>query len=247
MASTSEVAQPASRSRRVTKHPDVRREELLDIAWELCRSDGFEAMSVEALTQTAGVAKGTFYHYFASKDAMLAQLVERFGEELFDHLSAAAAAATGSGSERLRAIMDAAAGYKVEQVDVAYATFLYAPGNLALRHGIFSTWRRRAREVLLPVITAGQADGSLHVASVDGAADIVLLLWFEAADQLWERALTATGVDAFVDIMLAGGRSIYQAQERILGMPEGTYTVPEGPELVHLARQLYATLDRKQS
>lgn len=235
-----------TRRPRVTKDPEVRREELLDTAWELCRSDGFESMSVDQLTQAAGVAKGTFYHYFASKDAMLEALVQRFGEGLFDHLSAAEASATGTGSERLRAVMNAAGAYKVEKADVAYASFLYQPGNLALRHGLFSAWRERAREVLVPVITDGQADGSLSVADVGAATDIVLLLWFEAADQLWERALAATDVETFTHIMLSGGRSIYQAQERILGVPEGTYALPDGPELVRLTRQLYATLDRKQ-
>lgn len=247
MVRTTDEALPRTRRRRITKDPDVRREELLDLAWELCRRDGFEAMSVDQLTQAAGVAKGTFYHYFASKDAMLAQLVERFGEGLFDHLSAAAASATGNGSERLEAIMNAAGTYKVETADVAYASFLYRPGNLALRHGIFTTWRRRAREVLIPVITDGQADGSLRVVSAEAAADIVLLLWFEAGEQLFERALATTDVDAFIDIMLSGGRSIYQAQERILGVPEGTYALPQGPDLVRLTRQLYNTIDRKQS
>jgi AcrR family transcriptional regulator len=227
------------------KDPEVRREELLDLAWELCRTDGFEAMSVDQLTQVAGVAKGTFYHYFASKDAMLEALVQRFGEGLFDHLSAAAAAATGDGSERLRAIMHAAGTYKVEKADVAYATFLYQSGNLALRHRLFAAWRERARQVLVPAISDGQTDGSLSVTDVGATTDIILLLWFEAADQLWERALTATDVDTFTDIMLAGGRSIYQAQERILGVPEGTYSLPQGPELVRLTHQLYTTLDRK--
>jgi AcrR family transcriptional regulator len=248
MASTSRATQSASRRRRVTKHPDVRREELLDIAWTLCRTDGFEATSVEAVTQAAGVAKGTFYHYFASKDAMLEQLVERFGERLFDHLSAAAAAASGTGSERLKAIMYAAGSYKVEQADIAYASFLYQPGNLALRHRLFAAWRRRAREVLLPAITDGEADGSLRVTSAQGATDIVLLLWFEAADHLWERALEAQGIDDFVEIMITGAASIYQAQERILGVPEGTFAIPIGPQVVELTRQLYhTTLDREQS
>lgn len=248
MSSTSEVTQPVSRRRRVTKDPDVRREELLDIAWKLCRADGFEVMSVDQVTQIAGVAKGTFYHYFASKDAMLEQLVERFGERLFDHLSAAAASATGSASERLKAVMNAAGSYKVEQADIAYASFLYESGNLALRHRLFAAWRRRAREVLLPVITDGEADGSLRVTSAQGATDIVLLLWFEAADHLWERALEAKGIDDFVDVMITGAASIYQAQERVLGVPEGTFAIPIGPQVVELTRQLYhTTLDREQS
>nr|WP_300149657.1 TetR/AcrR family transcriptional regulator [Propionicimonas sp.] len=232
---------------RITKDPDVRRDELLDIALQLCRSDGFEAMSVEQVTRAAGVAKGTFYHYFASKDAMLEELVGRFGEALFDYLSAAAATGSGSGADRIRALMAAAGGYKLAQADITYATFLYASGNLPLRHRLFAAWRERAREVLLPAIREGQADGSLSVASVEATTDIVLLLWFEAADQLWMRALAATDVEAFIDVMVSGATAIYQAQERILGIPDGTYAVPVGPQVIEMTRQLYHSLDRKQS
>ena len=231
--------------RRVTKHPDVRREELLDIALELCRSHGFESMNVEQVTKAAGVAKGTFYHYFASKDALLEQLVQRFGDALFDHLSGAGT--DGTGAERLRSIMDAAAGYKLAQADITYASFLYRPENLALRHRLFGAWRARAREVLQPVIRDGDADGSFAVADVDGATELVLLLWFDAADRLWERALAVPDAERFTEVMLGGAASIYQAQERILGLPEGTFSVPVGPELIAVTRQLFHTIDRTQS
>lgn len=231
--------------RRVTKDPDVRREELLDVALELCRSDGFDSMNVEQVTRAAGVAKGTFYHYFASKDALLEQLVRRFGDDLFDHLSAAAG--DGSGAERLRSIMDAAAAYKIARSDLTYASFLYRDENFALRHRLFGSWRDRARQVLLPVIRDGSADGSFSVADAEGATDVVLLLWFDAGDRLWERALLAPDADAFVSVMIGGATSIYQAQERILGLPEGTFNVPVGPELIELTRQLFHTIDRTRS
>jgi AcrR family transcriptional regulator len=231
---------------RVTKHPDVRRDELLHIALQLCRSDGFEAMSVEQVTRVAGVAKGTFYHYFASKDAMLEELVSRFGEALFDYLSAAADA-PGTGAERIRALMAAAGGYKLAQSDITYATFLYASGNLALRHRLFAAWRERAREVLLPAIQAGQADGSLSVTSAEATTDLILLLWFEAADQLWMRALAADGVEGFVDVMVSGAAAIYEAHERLLGLPDGAFSIPLDPQVTEMTRQLYHSLDRKQS
>ena len=248
MARSTASARREAPPRRITKAPDVRRDELLNIALDLCRLHGFEAMNVEQVTQAAGVAKGTFYHYFASKDAMLEQLVRRFGDALFDELSAAVAATSGTGADRIKALMRAAGGYKLEQADIAYATFLYSDGNLALRHRLYAAWRERAREVLLPVIREGQADGSLSVTHADAATDIVLLLWFDAADQLWERALATTSVDDFVETMLSGATSIYQAQERVLGVPEGTFVIPVGPNLVEMTRQLYATtIEGKQS
>ncbi len=231
---------------RITKRPEERRAELLDVALDLCRSHGFEAMSVEQITQTVGVAKGTFYHYFTSKDDLLEQLVQRFGDRLFDHLSAAAEGAEGSASDRIRVLMHAAAGFKLAEVDIAYATFLYRPENLALRHRLFGVWRERARQVLTPIIRRGQADGSIVADDPDGTTDVVLLLWFEAADHLWVRAMATDGVDDFVRVLLAGARTISGAQERILGVPEGTFTVPPGPEATVLIAQLYETLDRNQ-
>lgn len=232
---------------RITKHPDVRRDELLDIALDLCRRNGFAAMSVEQVTRAAGVAKGTFYHYFASKDAMLEELVRRFGDTLFDHLSAAVRdAGTGTGVRRIQALMQAAAAYKLAATDVAYASFLYREGNVTLRHRLFAEWRERARSVLLPAIRDGRADGSLQLADAEAATDIVLLLWFEAADRLWERALAAPGEDAFVAVMLGGATGISEAQERVLGVPPGTFAVPLGPPVIELTRQLYQSLQEKQ-
>jgi AcrR family transcriptional regulator len=203
-------------------------------------------MSVEQVTQAAGVAKGTFYHYFASKADLQAQLVQRFGTSLFHHLSTAAAKAEGSAAARLRDIMNAAAAYKSQHADAAQAAFLYREENYGLRHRLFEEWRIQARLVLLPVISDGLADGSLRVSSAEGATDIVLLLWLDAADHLWSRAVRAADADGFAEVLLNGSVSILQAQERILGVAEGTFNIPIGPDVVHLLKQLHASLDRNQ-
>jgi AcrR family transcriptional regulator len=165
---------------RVSKPPEVRRSELLDVALELCRSHGFEAMSVEQVTRAAGVAKGTFYHHFASKADLQWQLVSRFGESLFDHLSAAIQDATGPASARLRQLMDASASYKQRQFDPA---------------------------------------------DVESTTDLVLLLWFDAADQLWERANRAPDGEQFASVMVRGSAAIFLAQARVLGVPDDTYAI----------------------
>lgn len=67
--------------RRVTKRPEERNEELLDAAERLFAERGIDATTVEDITRAAGVAKGTFYLYFGSKEHILAALRER----LFRH------------------------------------------------------------------------------------------------------------------------------------------------------------------
>lgn len=50
------------------------RADLIAAARKLFVEKGFAATSVEAITRTAGVSKGTFYHHFPDKKAMFAEL-----------------------------------------------------------------------------------------------------------------------------------------------------------------------------
>ncbi|HQY99263.1 MAG TPA: TetR/AcrR family transcriptional regulator [Propionicimonas sp.] len=229
---------------RVTKHPLVRREELLDVAFALCRSHGFEGMSVEQVTASAGVAKGTFYHYFTSKSDLQGQLVGRFGDSLFNHLTDALVDVQGSGAQRLGGLMNAAASYKSSQADIGFASFLYRDENFALRHRLYDAWRERARSVLTPVIQDGLDDGSIRAADAGSATDLVLLLWFDAADHLWNRALRTADAAEFAAVLAAGSAAITQAQERILGVPDGTYSIPVPTGLIAAIEQLHPKLDR---
>ncbi len=61
-----------------TKPADVRREELMDAALALFVAKGIAATSMDDIVSAAGVSKGGFYHHFASKDALLQALQDRY-------------------------------------------------------------------------------------------------------------------------------------------------------------------------
>ena len=54
-----------------------RRERLYEAALELFRAQGYEATTVDQITRQAGLAKGTFFNYFHTKDAVLRYLGTR--------------------------------------------------------------------------------------------------------------------------------------------------------------------------
>src|SRR5580693_5592861 len=68
---------------RVVKHPDVRRAELLDRAVGLFVRHGYDNVSLNDLIADAGVSKGAFYHWFPSKDALIAAVAERSARAAF--------------------------------------------------------------------------------------------------------------------------------------------------------------------
>jgi AcrR family transcriptional regulator len=55
-----------------------RREQILEAAVRLWTGQGFEATTLEAIAREAGIAKGTVYLYFATKEDLLAAAVERW-------------------------------------------------------------------------------------------------------------------------------------------------------------------------
>jgi AcrR family transcriptional regulator len=71
--------------KRITKHPHERREDLINAAISVFAAKGLHEATVADVTKAAGVAKGTFYLYFTSKEHLLAALKERFVHEALEH------------------------------------------------------------------------------------------------------------------------------------------------------------------
>lgn len=63
-----------------TKLETLRREQILEAATKVFAEKGFRAARMQEVAATAGVANGTVYNYFASKDELLLALLEELSE-----------------------------------------------------------------------------------------------------------------------------------------------------------------------
>lgn len=61
---------------------DERRWDIIRTATSLFSEHGYDETSVNMIIEEVGIAKGTFYHYFASKDALLEVIVELMVEKV---------------------------------------------------------------------------------------------------------------------------------------------------------------------
>ena len=57
------------------KKGERRKQELLQIAYRLFISRGYENTSVDEIIEEAGIAKGTYYYYFETKEQMLEEVI----------------------------------------------------------------------------------------------------------------------------------------------------------------------------
>jgi AcrR family transcriptional regulator len=163
------VAQPKKRSER---RPEDRRQEILDAAVKVFVDRGFADVTVADITAAAGVAKGTFYLYFESKEHLLGALKEHLVDEMTTRV---AAYHERIGKDDWWGLID---GMLEELIDFAFdqrdlvLIFVREPfGANAME--IFETSEKRMTDMFAEGIKAGRAAG---VFEVDDAETTALML-----------------------------------------------------------------------
>ena len=66
---------------RIVKPAEERKNEILDVAEQLFAEKGFDNASTNDIINRIGIARGTLYHHFGSKEEILDALVERMSRE----------------------------------------------------------------------------------------------------------------------------------------------------------------------
>ena len=61
------------------------KDKIVEAAWELFYQSGYDNTTVDDIIASSGTSKGTFYHYFSGKDALLTTLSDLFDNK-YEHL-----------------------------------------------------------------------------------------------------------------------------------------------------------------
>ncbi|MEN5081691.1 TetR/AcrR family transcriptional regulator [Bosea sp. TWI1241] len=150
--------------------------EIIASAARLFRDKGVKAVSVDEIVQGAGVAKGTFYLYFKTKDDLLEKLSNALVEQIA--LAAEAAGAVEAGAiDRFAAAVLAMQGAGRSQHHLVEA--LNHPENSALHELANVALVRRVAPVLAAIVEQGRREGAFDVE--DAEATIEFLLAGQAA------------------------------------------------------------------
>lgn len=86
---------------RVVKEAEERKNEILDAAEELFGEKGFEGTSTKDILEKVGIARGTLYYHFKSKEAIMDALIERYSTRILSAARVIAADKSIPISERI--------------------------------------------------------------------------------------------------------------------------------------------------
>jgi AcrR family transcriptional regulator len=69
------------------KQATTKKPEIIKVAIDLFNKNGYENASVESIIKEVGIAKGTFYYFFESKEALLKEVVNQILDLLIENAS----------------------------------------------------------------------------------------------------------------------------------------------------------------
>ncbi len=163
------------------RNGEATRERLLQAGLELYSTAGFLQTTTPALAQAAGVAEGTIYRHFASKEHLLNEVFRRAQRWALDLLKSLEGDRLRRAPERLalvgRALVDTAAAQP------ALIRMLLATDHDAFLDEQSQAARREVAEALVQLVAMGKSDGQIR----PGPADLWAAIWLAVVGYAVER------------------------------------------------------------
>ncbi|MFG2754923.1 TetR/AcrR family transcriptional regulator [Streptomyces wuyuanensis] len=162
-ADKSAPAQPTGRF----QPPDVRRRQILDATAALLLADGYETLTVSKVAARAGVAKGTVYLYFDSKQELLAALQAEMWDRMLQRPAALLKQPELTWSERLDGLVAAWIATEQDHHELYHQLF-HEPGGTTGEEPMTA-----ARALLVTLLAQGHAAGEFDVPDPELTADFL--------------------------------------------------------------------------
>jgi len=170
-----------------------RKQELLDIAYRMFISKGYENTSVDDIIEAAGIAKGTYYYYFESKEQMLEEVIGMMIDKETGEASAILSAPVPVPQKIVGIIASIRPAPDEEPIEGA----LMRPENIIMHQKIKRRLVDKVVPLLVKVVEEGIGQGIFNCDNIPERVRMLLVLSNELFD---EYGFTDRDVDVFIDI-----------------------------------------------
>ncbi|MBO0792746.1 MAG: TetR/AcrR family transcriptional regulator, partial [Ktedonobacteraceae bacterium] len=163
---------------RTVKAHAVRRNEILDAAQRLIYTKGYEQMTIQDILDSLQIAKGTFYHYFDSKQALLEVLIERILAEMEQVLTPIVHDPHLPALEKFQHVFATLARWKTAQKTflLALLRVWYMDENVIVLRKMRTAAFERVAPLLTVIIHHGRQEGVLTTPYPDQAGGVIFAL-----------------------------------------------------------------------
>lgn len=195
---------------RTIKDPEVRYAELLDAAQQLFAANGYEKTMIRDIVRKAGVAKGTFYYYFPTKEAALEAIMAVQATKLVE--SFISSQIHFAAVEKLQFFIEQL--FIPNDIEVIFNK-LWEEKQFDLFYSVCKTADAIINPLIADILQQGNREGTMHVLLID---DSIAFFW-STLNCLWESIYNKDAAEKFTGKVRIAEAII----ERIVGLDEGSF------------------------
>ena len=186
------------------KKGERRKQDLLNIAYRMFIEKGYENTSVDDIIIEAGIAKGTYYYYFESKEATLEAVIEMMIEKA-ENVAKAALMNPVPIPQKLASVVYA---FQPNKDEVVITDVLERKENIVMHDKIGKKIVEVAVPILSDIVREGIAQGIFACTNVEERVRMLLIMSQNMFDY---GAYSNKDIEVYVDML-----------EKSLGAKEGT-------------------------
>ena len=186
------------------KKGERRKQDLLNIAYRMFIEKGYENTSVDDIIIEAGIAKGTYYYYFESKEATLEAVIEMMIEKA-ENIAKAALMNPVPIPQKLASVVYA---FQPNKDEVVITDVLERKENIVMHDKIGKKIVEVAVPILSDIVREGIAQGIFACTNVEERVKMLLIMSQNMFDY---GAYSNKDIEVYVDML-----------EKSLGAKEGT-------------------------
>ncbi len=229
----------------MTQEETLTRDRIMNTALALFLEKGYDKTPVQAIIDAVGIAKGTFYHHFKSKEEMLVELVESMSRRVVAVVQAVVDDPKLDAIGKMLAASQRAVGQKEQDLGpstVVLVRQMGLPSNRLLAESIERISSQWIRPLYLRIIEQGVREGVFQVRDPEMAAELFVGLIMSAKNRVIDLFLgAAEGNPTSLDRLILFYGSLEEALERLLGAPAGSLPIYSSVDI----RGLFARLGDK--
>lgn len=156
---------------RIVKKQEERRQEIIEAARELFQTQQYEMTTMNDVMKKLGIAKGTIYHYFKSKEELLEAVVERMADDYTDMMQAILDNTEGTALERITALITTG---NVAEEKEQFLEQLHRPGNIGMHTRLLAATLIKLAPLYASVIQQGCDEGVFQTDHPLESAELLL-------------------------------------------------------------------------
>ena len=178
----------------------------MDIAYRMFISRGYENTSVDDIIAEAGIAKGTYYYYFESKEQTLEEVIGMMIEKETEE----AALVLDSPIPVPQKIIGIIASIRPAPEELPIEGALMRPENIIMHQKI----KRKLVEKVVPLLTKAVEEGIDHgIFSCDNIPERVKMMLVLSNEIFDYGSFSDSDIDVFIDIT----EKLFGAKEQSMG------------------------------